>query len=492
MLRLFIFVIVGLSLTLRARGVHFVPSEDFQTAYALLLDLKFDDAQRRIAKIKVSDPENVGVYYLEDLSDFLYIVVTEDQIEFERRKENRSQRLKLFEQLPENSPYKYLAQGEIHLHWAFSMMRFGEYLSGAREINKAFHLLEKNMKAHPDFLPTYKGMGLLHTLVGTVPDNYRWATKLMGVDGTIDKGIAEMEMVIKRSEGKSEHRNLRKETCFLLSFLHINLLNDATGLQNISETIDSEKGPLMVFANASLLRKAAKTDEAIAILESDPVSRKAFPYLEFLLGELKLSRMDADASLPFRQYIRSFKGKSYLKSAYQKMAWHALITSGDVTTYRTIISKVNEVGSSMLDEDKAAQKEFEQGELPNKTLLKARLQFDGGFYENALATLVKSPTGSIRTAEEQLEFTYRLGRIHHEMGNLKQAIDYYQLTIAKGASSKRYYAANSSLMLGLIYEKTNQTDLAIKAFKACSTFENAEYRNSINQKAKAGILRLKR
>ena len=198
---------------------NFTTSEDYDNAYSLLLDLKFSKAGELIQNLKASEPQNLAPLYLEDLSDFLYIVVTEDQKEFEARKELRSQRLKALNRLPDSSPYKLLAEGEIHLHWAFSMMRFGEYFNGAMAINKAFKALEKNIEIYPDFLPTYKSMGLLHTLIGTVPDNYRWATNLMGVDGTIELGIGEMEMVIAQAEDKPEFKNLRKETLFLLSFL---------------------------------------------------------------------------------------------------------------------------------------------------------------------------------------------------------------------------------------------------------------------------------
>lgn len=479
-----------LGLHARSLAQHFTTNDDFQKAYAFLLDLKFDEAKKLTQKLRTADEKNLAPIYLEDLSDFLYIVVTEDQKAFEQRKELRSDRLDELEKLPESSPYRLLAEGEIHLHWAFSMMRFGEYLNGAREINKAFHALEKNVQKHPDFLPTYKSMGLLHTLIGTVPDNYKWATKLMGVDGTIEQGIAEMESVITKSRGNPSYSNLKKETLFLLSFLHINLLNDAQGLNRIALQVEDESGPLMVFAKASLLKEASKTNEAIQLLETENNSLIAFPYLNFLLGEMKLARMDTNADAPLRKYLSSFKGNSYKKAAYQKIAWHALLVKQNEAQYKMELSKVDQVGTTMLDEDRSAQKEFESGLVPNKVLLKARLQFDGGFYKEALSTLINSKS-HFESEDERLEFTYRLGRIHHELGNRKDAINYYQLTIENGADSKRYFAANSSLMLGLLYESSGDKVKALKAFEACSEFDNSEYKNSINQKAKAGILRLK-
>lgn len=468
---------------------RFTTDENYHDAYALLLDLKFEEAEKKIQAMRMADDQNLATVYLEDLSDFLYIVVTEDEDQFNKRKENRSARLNLLERLPNDSPHRLLAEGEIHLHWAFSSMRFGEYFSAASGINKAFHSLEKNTKKHPDFLPTYKSMGLLHTLVGTVPDNYKWATKLMGVDGTIEQGVSEMEMVLQRSTDKHEYQNLRKETLFLLTFLYINLLNDNESLLKFDALVDQESGPLMEFAKASLLKEQGRTNEAILVLEKNPQATNSFPYLNFLLGEMKLARMDEEANRPLETFLNTFKGNSYKKAAQQKQAWHALLIKNNEADYRNLITKVNGLGNEMLDEDRSAQKEFESGEIPNRILLKARLQFDGGFYKEALLTLVNSDSKSISTEDEELEFTYRLGRIHHEMGNLNAAISYYRLTTENGANSKRYFAANSSLMLGLIYEAQGNREKAISAFKACSEFNNSEYRNSIDQKAKAGILR---
>lgn len=469
---------------------HFTTDENYQKAYALLLDLKFEEAERKIQAMRIADDRNMSTVYLEDLSDFLYIVVTEDEEQFNQRKEHKSSRLNLLEKLPSDSPHRLLAEGEIHLHWAFSSMRFGEYFSAAGGINKAFHSLEKNTKKHPDFLPTYKSMGLLHTLIGTVPDNYKWATKLMGVDGTIEQGVAEMEMVLQKSAAKPEYRNLRKETLFLLTFLHINLLNDRESLSKFEVLVDQESGPLMDFAKASLLKEKGKTGEAISVLEQNSEATNSFPYLNFLLGEMKMARMDKDANQPIERFLNTFKGNSYKKAAQQKLAWHALLVKNDKAAYQQLITKVDGLGGEMLDEDKSAQKEFESGETPNRVLLKARLQFDGGFYKEALQTLVNSDSKSFKTKDEELEFTYRLGRIHHEMRNMKDAVSYYKLTIDSGKDSKRYYAANSSLMLGLIYEQLGEKEKALNCFKACSEFSNSEYRNSINQKAKAGILRL--
>ena len=218
-------------------------------------------------------------------------------------------------------------------------------------------------------------------------------------------------------------------------------------------------------------------------------SLKSFPYLHFLLGELKLARMDRGADQHFNQFLNSFKGNSYKKAATQKIAWYSLLVDLDESAYKKQLNQIGSQPTSILDEDKAAQKEFESEKTPNTALLRRGYSLTG-YYKEALKTRIKSDTKDMNSPDENLEFTYRLARIHDALENTDDAISYYHLTIESGAKSKRYFAANSSLMLGLLYERIGQKEKALKYFKACSDFNNSEYRNSINQKAKAGILRL--
>jgi len=70
------------------------------------------------------------------------------------------------------------------------------------------------------------------------------------------------------------------------------------------------------------------------------------------------------------------------------------------------------------------------------------------------------------------------------------SITYYEKTIQLGATSEYYYAANSALKLGNIYEEKKQYKKALYFYEKAQSMENRQYRNSINQKAKAGINRI--
>ena len=70
------------------------------------------------------------------------------------------------------------------------------------------------------------------------------------------------------------------------------------------------------------------------------------------------------------------------------------------------------------------------------------------------------------------------------------AIQYYEQTISNGKNYSYYFAANSALMLGILYEGKGNAAKAEDYFRVCLNFRDHEYQNSIDQKAKAGLNRL--
>ncbi|HPK05374.1 MAG TPA: hypothetical protein PK908_05710, partial [Bacteroidales bacterium] len=53
-----------------------------------------------------------------------------------------------------------------------------------------------------------------------------------------------------------------------------------------------------------------------------------------------------------------------------------------------------------------------------------------------------------------------------------------------------FYAGNSALQLGLLYEAMKQPEKALHYYNVCLKLRFNEYQTSIHQKAKAGINRI--
>ncbi len=62
-------------------------------------------------------------------------------------------------------------------------------------------------------------------------------------------------------------------------------------------------------------------------------------------------------------------------------------------------------------------------------------------------------------------------------------------TIRLGKNETWYFAANSALMLGQLYENEKDFNKAAYYYNLCIDMKNHEYENSIEQKAQAGLNR---
>ncbi|MEW6468245.1 MAG: tetratricopeptide repeat protein [Bacteroidota bacterium] len=464
-----------------------------KVAYGHILSLRFEKGKELIAAEKKKNPQNSAVLLLENYMDFLTLFISEEKKQFDSLEKNRSLRLKILEKESKGNPWYLYAQAEINLQWAFARLKFSEYLAAATEINKAYDLLKENEKKFPAFIPGKKSFGLLHALIGTIPDEYKWVVEMVGITGTVRQGVGELKEVLEKSG--EEYEFIADEALFLLSFIEHNLDNDEEELKQVSGLLDKKNisgSPLLVYTAASIAVHTGKGDKALQLLSKRPQGKDYFPfhYLDYLHGVALLNKLDTSASFYFSQYLTRFRGVNYIKSALQKLAWCEVL-KGNTQAAKKYYALVIKSGNSLTDEDKQAQKEALSETLPHPILLKARLLFDGGYYTLSLKTLTEVKPSEVFTGpKEFLEYIYRLARIYHRSGNIPKAVKYYEETLKQGEKYPYYFAANSALHLGLIWESAGDKKKAAEYFKKVLSFKDHEYKNSIDQKAKAGLSRV--
>ncbi len=462
-------------------------------AYEYTLALRFKEAEDLLTQLKKETPENLIIDFVENYIDFFTVMVDEDQGFFKQRQVMKSVRLQKLSQGDPSSPYHLYIQAELQLQWALMRSKFGEYLTAFRELSKANTLLQKNQKLFPDFIANQKTMGILQAMVGSIPDNYQWgASWLSGIDASVSAGRLKIEKVLQYA---ANHDFIfEKETLVTYGFLLLHLENQEAEAWSLlkSSQLNPKENPMAAFVLANVAMKTGHNDEAISILVNRPqdAAFHAFPYLEGLLGFAKVNRLDADADQFLLRFVRQYKGQNYLKEAYQKLAWHALLVKSDEAGYQSYLKLCRSQGAAKIGNDKSALKEAQAQKPPNRSLLKARVLFDGGYYlaaEKAILTL--DPQKS--SLPVQLEYFYRYGRILQKkeayakaIGNFNQAI-----FIAKGTSS--YFACNGALQVGSLYEKLKDSPKARQYYQLCLSLPSDDHETSIHQKAKMGLNRLK-
>ena len=489
---------VFLFITFFARS-QFVFDENCMHAYKALLSMRFEDAKQSLDLEKKVNPSNRIPVYLDNYLDFLTLFIDENPEQFKQLNRNEYIRLKFLEQANDNSPYYRFCIAQVRLQWAFVRLKFGEYIAAVTDIKKASNLLEANKALFPGFLLNYSGLAMIHTISGLVPDEYKWLSNLLGFEGSVEQGTSEL-WILAGYSGKDEIIKMyQPEILFYLTFITVNLKKDKSEALQIlklsEESADSgeyRKNPLMVFSMASILMKNRYNDKAIELLSAHPNTPDRFPihYLDYMMGLAKLNRLDTDADIYFLSFLNSFHGLTYIKSAYQKLAWIYLL-KGNRQKYYENIHRVIEEGTTVVDEDRAALTEARSKEIPNITLLRARFLFDGGYYDRAIHELLNRSLKEVITSKKELvEYTYRMGRIYHETANFPKATQYYNQTIKLGSGQTWYFAASAALQMGLINENEGNRIEAEKYYKLCLSMRYEEYKNSLSQKAKAGLKRV--
>ncbi|MCB9080966.1 MAG: hypothetical protein H6555_04565 [Lewinellaceae bacterium] len=462
-------------------------------AYELATSLRIAEARAALTQLKFREPNNLIAYHIENYLDFFVLFTQERSADYDKLRRNEEKRIEIMAQGDPNSPYYAYVQADTRLQWALIKLKFGDYLGAFTSISKAHKLLKRNQERFPGFLPNLKDLGILHAMIGTIPDNYKWGVRLLsGLRGTIAQGRKELEYVLNKSKGNPDFL-FAEETLVIYSFVLLHLDNkpeEAWVAVNRPE-LQPGRNPLHTFVKANVGMRAQHNDEAIRLLEQRPSGKEyaAFPYLDFMQGLARLRRLDRNADNYFQRFLEEYRGRNFIKEAYQKMAWSALIT-GNTNDYTRYMAACLANGHTDSESDETAEEEARKGIVPHPTLLRARLLFDGGYYIRALETLQASKQTDFASRPQQLEYTYRYGRILHGLERWDEAIKQYNLTIDRGRNDPDYFACNAALQAGLICEKRKARESARQYFETCLSMRPSAYRTSMHQAAKAGLNRL--
>ena len=461
-----------------------------------MMCLRFAKATVRMQSEKKQNPDNQVPYIIDNYIDFLKVLIGEEEKDFIYLKNKKEPRLQKLAKEGKDSPWYLYSQSLIYLQSGVARIKFAEYVNAGLDINRAYRLLNENQRKFPDFVMNKAGLGILHSLIGTVPAKYKWAVNSLQFDGTIPEGNSEINEAYLQLVSDPQLSFLLPETVFLLTFVTLNLSADipaalslATKLNTSGLTSIINESPLLIYAFANIYSRAGENDKVIQLLTDCPRTSDRYPfhYLNYMLGVAKLNRLDKDASYPLLSFLGSFKGKNYIRSAYMHLAWYYLIQN-DPHQYNVYIERIKLRGNTQVDNDREALSFANENSKPDMQLLKARLLFDGGYY-----ALAKKELDEFKATNEKsgLEYTYRLGRIYHNWGKTDDAIYFYTETIKKGERLPYYFAANSSLQLGIIYEKRSDFVQSRKYYLKVLDMDFNEYQFSITNKAQAGLNRIK-
>ena len=471
---------------------YFDYNADIQEVYEQIIDLRFDEARASLDSLELATPDNLARLHIENYIDFFTIFIDEDEELFKELKKDQKRRLKQIDSADDSSPYKLFAQAEINLQWAIMRSKFGEQIPVLKDIYSAYRDLKENQAKFPEFEENKKSLSIIHAVNETIPIP-KFIKRLFALEGSIERGEKEIQEMLEYSI--ETNSMFYPEALGAYAVITLYQRNDLEKAYEIiqSSQLNPAKSPLVGFLFAKIAQRAGYNDAAIQYLTSCPKGEKykSFDYLDFLLGLSYLRQLNPKAKSHLEAFVQNFEGRLYIKEAYQKLAWNALVMEDNIADYKKYIALAGSEGTSIVDDDKQAEAEAKNGEIPNPEMLKSRLLFDGGYYKRAYNTLIKNAHRFVYNKKLILEYNYRMGRCSQALKNYPDAVVFFSQTIDKGMKSKEYYACNAALQMGTIFEIQNDYKKAKKYFKMCRDMKPSKYKTSLHQKAKAGLERIK-
>jgi hypothetical protein len=475
----------------QSQSYRFVISEALGEVQTNLILGKLPAATKLIQQEKKAHPENLAWLYLENHLEFLEILMYQDPEIISDREKKRNIKLETLEKIPEASAYHLFAKAQYYLQWAIIYTQHERYLNAAVNFRNAYHLLQTNIQKHPDFLPNKKELGLIKAVLGAVPENFKWVLNLTGFKGNTTDGINWLkEAAFSNAPPEQQIEKQFALYYLILTELHYSSRENAWQYCN-TEMKDLNKSLISVYVKSYIALKTGHTDEGIATLQKRPQGQ-LYPvvYLfDYLMGVAKLQRMDYDADVFFKKFVSFYNGKELIKDAYKRLSWYYLIHNSK-EKYEIYKGLAQKYGADISNEEKVALKEDLPDYTPHPQLLKGRLLFDGGYYQQAEQIFKAVDKRTLVNQYQQIEYTYRYARVLHEQKKVSQAVDMYLDVIEQSKENVYYFAPNSCLQLGYIHEKLGFKQTALYYYKKVVTYKNYEYKLSITQKAKAAISRL--
>ena len=474
----YLFLCFILPCTLTANGTDWEFNDDEKQAYNYIISLQLDKASYLL------NEQRPASAYLKNLSESIRLIITEDHALFENYEDAFDNRLDLLQSGETNSAFKNFYLAELYLQRAFVNLKMGYEWTAAWDFRRAYKLINTNTEKHPDFLPNYKAMGLLHVMIGSVPEWHQWLIGLLGMEGSVKQGLTEIKKI-----ARSDHF-FNREALVLSYLLEAYLLNQSDAAVNKFTGLykNNQHNLLFGYLYMSLLIKNGQSQKALDVFQHIKKLKDdylEFNFLNYLAGEIYLQKGDYGlAETYYSEFIKHTKGRNFTKDAQYKLFLTYWLNDKESKATKTHL-KAQQTGQTRVEADKHAAKSLSQPQFPNKTIMKIRLLTDGGFYEEAKTLVAEDHAFSSK--KDKIEFTYRKARFFHKTGDIEEAIKLYASTINETSGENWYFAPNSCLQLGYIYHKKGDKALARYYFNEVLGYKHHEYKASLDNKAKAAL-----
>jgi hypothetical protein len=466
-------------------------NENIKKAHQLIYALKTQTAEKLLQAEERDNPKNGYIVFYRFYAEVIDLVISNSPDKYKKVSTKLDEYISRIEKLPSNAPDYKMLLGEAKVYSGMLNVKYGSKLSGMLECLKGYKLLESNGKQYPEFEPNKKIPGIIHIAVSFMPKVLRWGIKILGIKGDPVTGLKELSDYSKFASGKPG----MNEEAFLLTMGAFKIMGqDELAMKLIKSRMDGFKDiALLNYLAATMCLESNEAETAITMLSNISAEKleTPFPPIFYLTGKAKLFRLDPDAHIPMKRFLKESNGPDFQKATLYNLACLAL-ASGEKDEYLNYINQVKVKGRELSNRDIEAEYEAESKALPNMYLMRAGLLIRGGYAQKAWPELLNVQNMSNLTIEEQVRFYFLSGEYNRLISNPVEAENNYLNAINIGSEKGLDNSQHAMIRLGLMKEKSGLNKEAEKYFKQCLDFKgnDSPYADLYNNKAKAGLIRI--
>lgn len=167
----------------------FVFSENCTKAYQNYLAFRINDARSYLLKEIKEQPGNLMTVFLANYEDFVLLTFNENPEEYQRRKPNLKQRLKVLEQGDSSSPYSIFCKAVLYFQWCAIRSKYTDYWDAAWDFRRSHLLFKECKQKFPRFRPVEPFLGTQSAIISTIPKGYKWISSILGMKGEMTSGM---------------------------------------------------------------------------------------------------------------------------------------------------------------------------------------------------------------------------------------------------------------------------------------------------------------
>ncbi|MBN2669869.1 MAG: hypothetical protein JXR60_11660 [Bacteroidales bacterium] len=452
--------------TLSLKGLFAQTTSLEQKIHAALLNMDIPKSDSLLEVYLKTNDKPIYYEYWKSYSDFLVAYFNANDKNFSQFKNSSDKAILKLEE--DGTALSLAYASKLSVFRAFLFYLWDEKLMYVKAIIDGRSYLDEI----EDNVPEKKKMlGLYEVLGYSVPENYRWIAGWFNIKGNALTGLSDLKQFLATPNlSKAD----RMEAQIFMMYCE-----NALGLNY--KIKPNSNSVVMLYAYLRTTEESAKTQ----LTYINDIDFEKVPYLELIKGDMLLKLQNEKGLSYLNHFINRTSGKGFESYAQYQIYLYKCIHH-DETDCESQAKMVMHQHDFLFPADLKSM-ESVKGEHCNKLLMKSRLLFDAGEFEDALS-LLKNPNAKneLLNLKDKTEYLYRLARNYEEIGQIDKAIDLYK-TIINTKIDKWYFVPFSAYKLAFLLAEKNDLILAKQYFEKAIELNHATYQQSIALKVKFAL-----